>query len=253
MSQQTKTTLQSAINSQIADNTSGNITAANVRNNFINTTDSLVFNTGSQAITGSLTVTGGITGSLRGTAATASYVPGIVVKTIGYYYGGDMRWPTTSSYTHISNVPALAGNYCQLDLAIHTYPGSISPVQIKLYASTNTSSSVAGDTLIGTYSASIGSAGNIPQVYKLERTFYRWITGDSEQGLTEYYILGANPTASLLSDESATDMYTSLASSWYDPATGPIPAYLKITHQTSNAGIYNSSFQLGVLRIMYEQ
>lgn len=61
MSQQSKTTLQSAINTQIADNTSGDISAADIRNNLINITDSLLFNTGSQAITGSLTVTEGAT------------------------------------------------------------------------------------------------------------------------------------------------------------------------------------------------
>ena len=75
MSQQSKTTLQSAINTQIADNTSGDISAADIRDNLINITDSLLFNTGSgQAITGSLIVTEGITGSLQGTATTASYV-----------------------------------------------------------------------------------------------------------------------------------------------------------------------------------
>lgn len=75
MSQQSKTTLQSTINTQIADNTSGDISAADIRDNLINITDSLLFNTGSgQAITGSLIVTGGITGSLQGTATTASYV-----------------------------------------------------------------------------------------------------------------------------------------------------------------------------------
>jgi phage baseplate assembly protein gpV len=72
MSQQSKTTLQSAINTQIADNTSGDISAADIRDNLINITDSLLFNTGSQAITGSLTVTGGITGSLLGTASYAT-------------------------------------------------------------------------------------------------------------------------------------------------------------------------------------
>ena len=61
MSQQSKTTLQSAINTQIADNTSGDISAADIRDNLINITDSLLFNTGSQAITGSLTVTEGVT------------------------------------------------------------------------------------------------------------------------------------------------------------------------------------------------
>jgi hypothetical protein len=82
MSQQSKTTLQSAINTQIADNTSGDISAADIRDNLINITDSLLFNTGSgQAITGSLVVTGGITGSLQGTASyatqalSASYAP----------------------------------------------------------------------------------------------------------------------------------------------------------------------------------
>lgn len=73
MSQQSKTTLQSAINTQIADNTSGDISAADIRDNLINITDSLLFNTGSgQAITGSLNITGGITGSLLGTASYAT-------------------------------------------------------------------------------------------------------------------------------------------------------------------------------------
>jgi hypothetical protein len=58
MSQQNKTTLQSNINSQLADNTSGDISAADVRNNLINITDSLLFNSGSQGITGSLTILG---------------------------------------------------------------------------------------------------------------------------------------------------------------------------------------------------
>jgi hypothetical protein len=71
MSQQNKTTLQSAINTQLADNTSGDISAADVRDNLINITDSLLFNSGSQGITGSLnlseflSVTGSI--SLLGT------------------------------------------------------------------------------------------------------------------------------------------------------------------------------------------
>jgi phage baseplate assembly protein gpV len=73
MSQQNKTTLQTAINAQIADNTTGEISAADVRDNLINITDSLLFNTGSgQAITGSLIVTEGITGSLQGTASYAT-------------------------------------------------------------------------------------------------------------------------------------------------------------------------------------
>jgi hypothetical protein len=58
MSQQNKSTLQSAINTQLADNTSGDISAADVRDNLINMTDSLLFNSGSQGITGSLIVSG---------------------------------------------------------------------------------------------------------------------------------------------------------------------------------------------------
>jgi hypothetical protein len=73
MSQQNQSTLQSAINTQLADNTSGAISAADVRDNLINMTDSLLFNSGSQGITGSLTATS-FTGSLQGTATTASYV-----------------------------------------------------------------------------------------------------------------------------------------------------------------------------------
>ena len=74
MSQQNKSTLQSAINTDLADNTSGDISAADVRDNLINMTDSLLFNNGSQGITGSLTITEGITGSLQGITTTASYV-----------------------------------------------------------------------------------------------------------------------------------------------------------------------------------
>jgi hypothetical protein len=74
MSQQNKTTLQAAINTQLADNTSGDISAADIRDNLINMTDSLLFNEStSQTITGALTATS-FTGSLQGTATTASYV-----------------------------------------------------------------------------------------------------------------------------------------------------------------------------------
>jgi hypothetical protein len=74
MSQQNKTTLQAAINTQLADNTSGDISAADIRDNLINMTDSLLFNEStSQTITGALIATS-FTGSLQGTATTASYV-----------------------------------------------------------------------------------------------------------------------------------------------------------------------------------
>jgi hypothetical protein len=79
MSQQNITTLQANINSQLADNTSGLISAADVRDNLINMTDSLLFNNGSsQTLTSALTVSAGITGSLQGTATTASYVANAV-------------------------------------------------------------------------------------------------------------------------------------------------------------------------------
>ena len=68
MSQQNQTQLQSSINSQINDNNAGDITALDVRGNLINMTDSLLFNSGSQILTGSLTATS-LTGSLFGTAS----------------------------------------------------------------------------------------------------------------------------------------------------------------------------------------
>jgi len=76
MSQQNQSTLQAAINTQLADNTTGDISAADVRDNLINMTDSLLFNSGSQGITGSFTATS-FTGSLQGTSSlstTASYI-----------------------------------------------------------------------------------------------------------------------------------------------------------------------------------
>jgi len=73
MSQQNKTTLQTAINAQIADNTTGEISAADVRDNLINITDSLLFNNGdAQTLDASLTANYGITGSLQGTATNAT-------------------------------------------------------------------------------------------------------------------------------------------------------------------------------------
>jgi hypothetical protein len=87
MSQQNQSTLQSAINTQLADNTSGAISAADVRDNLINMTDSLLFNSGSQGITGSLTATS-FTGSLQGTATTASYV--VTAQTASYVAGANV-------------------------------------------------------------------------------------------------------------------------------------------------------------------
>jgi hypothetical protein len=57
MSQQNKTQLQSTINTNIADNTVGDITAQDVRDSLINITDSLLFNSGSQTFDGTLTAT----------------------------------------------------------------------------------------------------------------------------------------------------------------------------------------------------
>lgn len=57
MAQQDKTTLQTNINTDLADNTTGAIGAGDVRNNLIDLTDSLLFNSGSQAFTGELFIT----------------------------------------------------------------------------------------------------------------------------------------------------------------------------------------------------
>ena len=93
MSQQSKTTLQSAINTQIADNTSGDISAADIRDNLINITDSLLFNTGSQGITGSLTITEGVTlvsastsqtvgeGAINLQSTSSTVIPSIILST----------------------------------------------------------------------------------------------------------------------------------------------------------------------------
>tara|TARA_R110002153_G_scaffold52513_2_gene147192 strand:+ start:206 stop:1432 length:1227 start_codon:yes stop_codon:yes gene_type:complete len=63
MSQQNKTTLQQSINTQLADNSAGDISAADVRTNMINITDSLVFNNEDQNIVGSIELTGDVTAS----------------------------------------------------------------------------------------------------------------------------------------------------------------------------------------------
>jgi hypothetical protein len=75
MAQKNKSSLQSNINSKVIDNNTGQISALDVRENLIDITDSLLFNSDFQSITGSLTATS-FTGSLLGTssyATTASY------------------------------------------------------------------------------------------------------------------------------------------------------------------------------------
>jgi hypothetical protein len=257
MSQQSKNTLQSAINTQIADNTSGNITAANVRNNLINITDSLLFNTGSQAITGSLTVTGGITGSLFGTAATASYVLGTTIKSYGSYAlngaPGPFTWPNTASYLGYA-VPLLSINqsYYTIDLTIQAWVNQITPVVIKLYMSTNNTGNYpytasVNDVLIGTFSASIGSTGSSNDFnYRLKRSFYLALDRIDDDNTT-YYLNSANPTASILSDDSINEYYPNNVGT-SNNNTVPYP-YLKIVGQTNSISSYTYAF--GPLRITY--
>ena len=85
MAQQNITTLQSNINTQIADNTAGDISAADVRNNLINMTDSLLFNSGSVAITGSLSFKKGVgTNNVAiGTNSLLSIVSGAITLVLG--------------------------------------------------------------------------------------------------------------------------------------------------------------------------
>jgi hypothetical protein len=107
MSQQNQSTLQAAINTQLADNTTGDISAADVRDNLINMTDSLLFNSGSQGITGSFTATS-FTGSLQGTATTASYInPTFISESAaasGFGSGGGSSISTGSFATTGSNI-----------------------------------------------------------------------------------------------------------------------------------------------------
>jgi hypothetical protein len=75
MTQRNKSYLSASIATCINDNTTGQITAGDVRENLIDITDSLLFNSDFQSITGSLTATS-FTGSLLGTssyATTASF------------------------------------------------------------------------------------------------------------------------------------------------------------------------------------
>ena len=257
MSQQNKTTLQSAINSQIADNTSGNITAANVRNNFINVTDSLVFNTGSQVITGSLTVTGVITGSLFGTATTAvtaSYINGTNTKTYSYFRS-DYSYPTTASFVKLI-LPIFPSAYYSMDLTISKYAdnNSIIPIVVQLYVSKNANYTIntgsGADKLIGTYSTSLPAT--TPQdpwiYYRLKRSFYQVALSEGEPGseTTTFYFYGVNPTASILSDESSSILKELvLGSDIYEYQN------LKIAGQSSAGGPGANLFSLGPVRVTF--
>lgn len=77
MAQRNKSTLQSNINTLLADNSTGDISAADVRDNLLDITDSLLFNSGSQGITGSLTATTFV-GNLVGSASVSPILQSVV-------------------------------------------------------------------------------------------------------------------------------------------------------------------------------
>ena len=88
MSQQNKTTLQSNINTDIANNTSRAISAADIRDNLIDMSDSLLFNSGSQTFDGTLTATEfvgdgsgltGVTGEWDGTLDGDATISGSLI------------------------------------------------------------------------------------------------------------------------------------------------------------------------------
>jgi hypothetical protein len=111
MSQQNKTTLQAAINTQLADNTSGDISAADIRDNLINMTDSLLFNEStSQTITGALIATS-FTGSLQGTATTASYVQ--TAQTASYVVTAQTASYVQNAQTSSYILNAVSASYVQ--------------------------------------------------------------------------------------------------------------------------------------------
>jgi trimeric autotransporter adhesin len=95
MSQQSKNTLQTAINSQIADNTAGDISAADIRDNLINMTDSLVFNTGSQSITGSFAQ-----GFKTQAIGDYSHAEGDGTQAIGNYSHAEGSTQAIGEYSH---------------------------------------------------------------------------------------------------------------------------------------------------------
>ena len=250
MAQQNKTTLQSAINSQIADNTSGNITAANVRNNFINVTDSLVFNTGSQSITGSLTVTGGITGSLFGTATTALTASYLSTGLTSLSFGGKWSYLDTYSVFELNQTTSSAILYSNrifstdiynywMDLSVSLFNFGGSTATLKLYASANGSTL---DALLGTYTIASGSVSNFSQ-NKMQRTF--WMAGvfSGEEQYTTYSIYGATPSVSLKSDELSTG---SMSSTVVGINVIEYP-YLVITGESNALRVY----RLGPSRITY--
>lgn len=99
MAQQNITTLQSNINTQINDNTSGDISAADVRDNLINMTDSLLFNSGSVSFTGSLfAVSSSFSdqiGSINATSTDSGKIASLILNARGnnskfkIYHNGD--------------------------------------------------------------------------------------------------------------------------------------------------------------------
>ena len=112
MSQQNKTTLQASINTDLADNTTGDISASDIRGNLINITDSLLFNSGSQTFDGTLSVNGTVSGSFEGDGSGLTGVPGSTIREYGYYELPGQEGFSTGDYvtTGINLLPAVSSS-----------------------------------------------------------------------------------------------------------------------------------------------
>lgn len=157
MSQQNKTQLQSTINTNIADNTVGDITAQDVRDSLINITDSLLFNSGSQTFDGTLTATAfvgdgsaitGVTGEWDGTLNGNAEITGSLTVT------GDVMPNRISK----NGTLEIAGNYLSLNSLTTTQISGPTGISIVGNPSIDGDTAIEGNTLI---TGSLTASGSV--------------------------------------------------------------------------------------------
>jgi hypothetical protein len=167
----------------------------------------LIVDRGGATITGSIIATGGITGSLLGTATnalTASYLNvGPYTETFGgnldvvegyEVYAYNSTTSLNTMYATPSTVFSPTGKNFWVDIAVQTSDGASGDLTIKLFASANR---VSQNVLLGTYTITSAAPRT---VYKMQRTFFTAAITTYEGNDTSYFVCGANPTTSSNSD-----------------------------------------------------
>ena len=152
----------------INNNTDNNLVTATGTANTFNGENSLTFNGSVLALTGALTVTGGITGSLQGTATTASYINPTFISASaaasGFGTGGggsvSASYAATASFAILADTATTSTTATNADkIDVSSFNSSPGTCNVLLTSATSGYVSIGVDTTTLTYSPSTGIFG----------------------------------------------------------------------------------------------